>query len=106
MAYGKKQKENKSFILNRIKDYTTLEVGKEYHLRKMLSRDGNVIKDEVHDVVLKEFKDGNFTVVDCNPSFPKLKPMEVNPYYYTAHFSPVGHKIIADIIEPYLQPSH
>ncbi|MBK8224343.1 MAG: hypothetical protein IPK73_25335 [Candidatus Obscuribacter sp.] len=53
-----------------------------------------------------EFKDGNFTVVDCNPSFPKLKPMEVNPYYYTAHFSPVGHKIIADIIEPYLQPSH
>jgi len=64
MAYGKKQKENKSFILNRIKDYTTLEVGKEYHLRKMLSRDGNVIKDEVHDVVLKEFKDGNFISTD------------------------------------------
>ncbi len=53
-----------------------------------------------------EFNDGSFTVLDCNPAFPKLKPMEVNPYYYTAHFSPVGHKIIADIIEPYFKPSH
>ncbi len=53
-----------------------------------------------------QFKDGSFTFIDCNPVFPKLKPMEVNPYYYTAHFSPVGHKIIADIIEPHFKPSH
>ncbi|MBX9939347.1 MAG: hypothetical protein K2Y32_08850 [Candidatus Obscuribacterales bacterium] len=39
-----------------------------------------------------------FEVLDTNQKFPRLKPMEANPYYYTAHFSPVGHRVIADII--------
>lgn len=43
-------------------------------------------------------KNAGFQVITCQSRFPKLQAMEANPYYYTAHFSPVGHKIIADII--------
>lgn len=43
-------------------------------------------------------KADGFQVIPCQERFPKLQAMEANPYYYTAHFSPVGHKIIADII--------
>jgi hypothetical protein len=39
-----------------------------------------------------------FEILDTNQKFPRLKPMEANPYYYTAHFSAVGHRVIADII--------
>lgn len=43
-------------------------------------------------------KADGFRVISCQEKFPKLQAMEANPYYYTAHFSPVGHKKIAEII--------
>jgi hypothetical protein len=64
MAYGKKHKDHVTTFLKRVKDMTTLVVGQEYHLRKQLSRDGNVIKDEVHDIILKEFKEENLISED------------------------------------------
>jgi len=39
-----------------------------------------------------------FSVVDCNKDFPKIAAMEANPYYYSAHLAPPGHKLVADII--------
>jgi hypothetical protein len=49
-----------------------------------------------------------FEFVDSRADFPKLQAMETNPYYYTAHFSPAGHRLMAKIIgrelKSYLKP--
>ncbi len=60
MAYRNKDKTSKSSILSQVKDLSKLVIGDSYHLRKKLSQDGNVIKDEVHDVVFKELLDSDF----------------------------------------------
>lgn len=64
MAYGKRHKEQVPTFLKKVKDMATLVPGQAYHLRKQLSRDGNTIKDEVHDIVLKEFKEDNLVSED------------------------------------------
>lgn len=49
-----------------------------------------------------------FQFIDSRADFPKLQAMETNPYYYTAHFSPAGHRLMAKIIgrelKSYLKP--
>jgi len=59
MAYGKKESEHTKFILERVKDLSTLVSGNPYHLRKKISQVGNVITDEVYDIVLKEVNETN-----------------------------------------------
>lgn len=54
MGYKSKNKTSQGSILSRVKDLTTLVVGNSYHLRKHLSQEGMVIKDEVHDIIFKE----------------------------------------------------
>lgn len=53
------------------------------------------------------FREG-FQFIDSRADFPKLQAMENNPYYYTAHFSPAGHRLMAKIIgrelKSYLKP--
>lgn len=39
-----------------------------------------------------------FQVVDANETFPKLKAMEANPYYYSSHLSPIGHERMTEIM--------
>lgn len=58
MSYGRKNTEHANGILERVKDYSKLVPGNEYHLRKMISREGNSVLDETYDIVLKEFKEG------------------------------------------------
>lgn len=58
MAYGKKSSPPVKILLVRIKDLTKLVPDTEYHLRKMLKQEGSVITDEVHEIILKEVKDG------------------------------------------------
>lgn len=58
MSYHSKHTEKQSWLLERIKDYSKLVSGSNYHLRKMIEQKDNVINDEVHDIVLKEFKEG------------------------------------------------
>lgn len=58
MGYKKGKEPRKPLFLSRIKDLTTLVVGSEYHVRKVLSREGMTVKDDAHDIILKECKDG------------------------------------------------
>lgn len=64
MAYGKKESAPIKFILQRVKELSTLVPGNPYHLRKKISQVGNVITDEVHDIVLKEVKESNLISED------------------------------------------
>ncbi|MBC7998163.1 MAG: hypothetical protein IAF58_09485, partial [Leptolyngbya sp.] len=45
-----------------------------------------------------------FVVIDASSKFPSLAPMEKHPTYYTGHFSPMGHRMLADIITEGLKP--
>lgn len=58
MAYKRTRESKKLIFLSRVKDLATLVVGSEYNIRKVLSRDGMTVKDEAHDIILKEYKDG------------------------------------------------
>ncbi len=49
-------------------------------------------------------KEEGFSVIDANAKFPSLEPMEPTPYYYKSHFSPAGHRLIADTITEGLRP--
>lgn len=42
-------------------------------------------------------RDG-FQVIDTSADFPSVELMEKNPYYFSVHLSPLGHRKIADII--------
>jgi hypothetical protein len=64
MAYGKKESEHTKFILERAKDLSALVPGNPYHLRKKINQVGNVITDEVHDIVLKEVVENNLISED------------------------------------------
>lgn len=59
MGYYDKHKPEPLYLYCRIKDLKELVINNEYHLRKMLSIEGNSITDEVHDIKLKSV-DGNF----------------------------------------------
>jgi len=69
MSYGKKSLEDSKHILQRVKDTTLLIPGNSYHLRKMLKQVGNVITDEVHDIIFKEMKDGFIVEKDTEAKF-------------------------------------
>jgi hypothetical protein len=57
MGYGKKySNEDEGFILERVKDLSKLVIGTKYHLRKIIRQEGNVIFDEVHDIVLDKIE--------------------------------------------------
>ena len=68
MSYGHKKKES-SGIIERIKDTATLVPGNHYHLRKMIRQEGNTVWDEVHDIVLKEVKEGFLIEQDTEEQF-------------------------------------
>lgn len=70
MLYGKKKEESGLHLLRRVKDTSTLVPGNSYHIRKMISREGNTIKDEVYDIILKEFKDGVLIEQDTDNQYP------------------------------------
>jgi len=44
------------------------------------------------------------TVIDANAQFPSLAPMQSSPLYYRSHFSPAGHRKMANIIIEGLKP--
>lgn len=44
------------------------------------------------------------TVIDANAQFPSLAPMQSSPLYYRSHFSPAGHRKLANIIIEGLKP--
>ena len=69
MGYGKKPSEKVKNILRRIKDTSTLIPGNSYHLRKKLKQEGSVITDEVHEIILKELKDGFLVEQDTDAKF-------------------------------------
>ena len=70
MAYGKKTEEKEFHALSRVKDYTALIPGQEYHLRKIITQEGSVLYDEVYDAIFKELKDGLFIEVETETEFP------------------------------------
>lgn len=49
-------------------------------------------------------KQEGFTVIDAHAQFPVLAPMEPSPLYYRSHFSPAGHRKLANVITNGLQP--
>ena len=49
-------------------------------------------------------KQEGFTVIDAHSQFPVLAPMEPSPLYYRSHFSPAGHRKLANVITDGLQP--
>lgn len=44
------------------------------------------------------------TIIDATEQFPSLAPMQKSPLYYSAHFSPAGHRKLASIITEGLKP--
>lgn len=44
------------------------------------------------------------TIIDATEQFPSLAPMQKSPLYYSAHFSPAGHRKMASIITEGLKP--
>lgn len=44
------------------------------------------------------------TIIDANAQFPSLSPMEQSPLYYRSHFTPAGHRKLANIITEGLKP--
>lgn len=52
----------------------------------------------------KMAKEEGFTLIDASSKFPSLAPMEKHPTYYTGHFSPMGHRMLADMITEGLKP--
>ena len=72
MAYGKKESVHTKFILERVRDLSTLIPGNPYHLRKKISQVGNVITDEVHDIVLKEVVESNLIYIRIYFFFKEL----------------------------------
>lgn len=59
--FDKKNKSEPAYLYCRIKNLQDLVVGNEYHLRKMIRREGSTVFDEVEDIILKSV-DGNFLV--------------------------------------------
>ena len=59
--FDKKNKSEPAYLYFRIKNLQDLVVGNEYHLRKMIRREGSTVFDEVEDIILKSV-DGNFLV--------------------------------------------
>lgn len=49
-------------------------------------------------------KQEGFTVIDAHSQFPVLAPMEPSPLYYRSHFSPAGHRKLANVIVDGLKP--
>lgn len=49
-------------------------------------------------------KKEGITIIDANAEFPRLAPMQPSPLYYRSHFSPAGHRKLADIITEGLKP--
>ncbi len=49
-------------------------------------------------------KEEGITIIDANAEFPSLAPMEPSPLYYRSHFSPAGHRKLANLITERLQP--
>lgn len=43
-------------------------------------------------------------IIDATEQFPSLAPMQKSPLYYSAHFSPAGHRKLASIITEGLKP--
>ena len=78
--YGRKKEENK-YLLERIKDFSTLVPGQSYHLRKMISKDECIVYDDVYDVILKEFKDGILYEQDTDEQF-LICPNEFEIFIY------------------------
>ena len=68
MGY-KKNKEVTNPFLKRIKDIKTLIPGTSYHIRKNIEKDGNVWKDEAHDIILKEVSEGFLVEESTNAKF-------------------------------------
>lgn len=69
MSYGKKKEDTGLNLLERVKDHSTMAPGTLYHIRKIIKQEGNIITDEVHDVILKEFKDGFFIEQDTDSEY-------------------------------------
>lgn len=67
--YWKKKDNNEMFILARVKDLSTLVPGNSYHLRKFIKQEGNIVTDEVHDIILKEVVDEFLVEQDTDTKF-------------------------------------
>lgn len=49
-------------------------------------------------------KKEGFTVIDAHSKFTLLAPMEASPMYYKGHFSPAGHRKMAQVLTEGLKP--
>lgn len=69
MSYKRKNKAEIYPFLSRVKNIADLIIGQKYHLRKLLKKEGSIIVDEAHDLVLKEEKDGYMFDQDSESKF-------------------------------------